>query len=1283
MKNYYTLKSASKPFFVLCASLLLAQMSFAQGEHKGDLSNNTASTSYIEFSEISDNSRSIYLNVLTLDTKAEHLSKKAMEKNFEGKRMFLIQFKGAIQNEWYRMMTDAGAEVIDYIPSNAYLVFADYNAIHTLQLQARADNTPIAWTGAYLPAYRINPSVFAKGEKDEVLPSVLGGTYFSVQLFNNSNGNTHTLSLINDLKLKGTSVLIQKYAHYVNIKVHLDVKGLKTIANQNDVISISPYIPPTKNDESQCMVMTGALTGNGPTPGNYLNYLASHGFTQAQFDASNFGVHVVDDGLDDGSVSDVMNPVRHFALYKNGDMGSSTRVAFNFKSGTAADNDTKACDGHGNINAHIIGGYVPNSLLGNTNHTDADGFRYGLGVAPFVKVGSTTVFTSGGSWTDADQANFESRAYQNGARISSNSWGSPVGGQYTDECQLYDFIARDAQAASTTFPAAGNQELVLVFSAGNSGSGTNTIGSPGTAKNVITVGAAEGVRAIGGNDYCNIDDSEANSANDIIGFSSRGPCDDGRKKPDIMAGGTHITGGAYPSSTSNPISGAGTADACFTGSGVCGGNGSYFVPSTQQWYTASSGTSHSCPAVSGFAALIRQDFINRSWNAPSPAMTKAMIMSSSSYMNGVGANDNLYSNNQGMGRVNMDNYFSALDNPHILSDQETNSMFTATGQEFNRSGVIANTALPVRITLAYSDAPGSTTGNAYVNNLDLEVTVGGNTYLGNVFTADLSTTGGSADQKNNVESVFLPAGTSGPISIKVKATNIAGNGVPNNASPLDQDFAIIASNITETLLPIIASGVPGISITAETCGSGLKADPNDHLTVAMPLKNIGTAATSNLVATLQSSGGIINPSAPMNYGALAVNASSSKNFSFDVASTVNCQDTITLTWDLTDGATNLGTVIQKIAVNGGEGNVLLENFDATTGTSLPIGWTQNQMSGSGINWTTQTTDYFSSPRAVFANNPGAVNATALESPSFTINGSNPYLTFQKRIATESTYDGCVLEIKIGSGTWTDIITAGGTFNYGGYNATISNSYSNPIGGRQAWTGYIAWSATKVALPASTIGQTVQLRWIMGSDAGVSATGFYLDDIAINESLPCATCTPMALDLLNFQGQDHDGYNLLSWRTANEHQTQSFDVEYALDGKHFNKAYTLPAIGSGNNSYQQRDNGEWISNNKVYYRLKMTDNDNKFKYSNIVTIENNSAASSKSMVYPNPTSKIATLQINDEKLIGSLAQILDSRGALLQTISIKSNITQIDLSAYATGVYMLKLTNGETLRLDKQ
>lgn len=169
-------------------------------------------------------------------------------------------------------------------------------------------------------------------------------------------------------------------------------------------------------------------------------------------------------------------------------------------------------------------------------------------------------------------------------------------------------------------------------------------------------------------------------------------------------------------------------------------------------------------------------------------MVKGYLMNSAAYMTGAG--DTLPSNNQGVERMDLARAFDAT--PRLLVDQT--EILHATGQTFTLSGSVASAAQPFRVTLAWSDAPGTTAGSPWVNDLDLEVSVGGITYLGNVFSGAESAPGGAADIKNNVESVFLPAGTTGDFTVTLRSANLAGDSVHGNDDPTDQDFALILYN---------------------------------------------------------------------------------------------------------------------------------------------------------------------------------------------------------------------------------------------------------------------------------------------------------------------------------------------------------------------------------------------------------------------------------------------------------------------------------------------------------
>ncbi len=746
--------------------------------------------------EVRDEYNLVMLNAGHLDTrKAEVRALRKTEGVFDGHRMHLVQFAGPVQPAWRDELLAAGVKIIAYAPENAYLVHGDAKSL--AQLQALATNSPhIQWDAPYLDDYKIHPAARALDAQGN--PRKIGTDEFQVQLVDDAPANAATLQLLEQLKLAPVRHL-WAMPGYVNLEARLAPESLGQLAAQPDVISILPNFPRAKQDERQDQIIAGNLSGNVPSSPGYLAWLAGKGFTQAQFDASGFVVDVSDSGIDDGT-----NSPNHFGLYTGGSLSNASRVVYNRLEGTSnSDSTLSGCDGHGTLNAHIVGGYDDFSGF---PFTDGSGFHYGLGVCPFVWMGSSVIFDPE-FFTSPNYGQLQSDAYQSGARISNNSWDSAGStGMYDLQAQIYDALVRDAQSS-----VAGNQEMVIVFAAGNSGPGFMTVDTPGSAKNVITVGAEENVQAFGGPDRGGTTDSQADSANDMVSFSGNGPCADGRHKPDLAAPGTHVSGGVPQAP--NPGQ-DGTADPCFSGNGISGGPDGPYFPDGQQYYSASSGTSQATPCVSGACALVRQYFINNFTNPPSPAMTKAYLMNSARYLTGAFANDTLWSDVQGMGGLDLGVAFDGT--PRILRDELAADLFTSSGQTRVFTGMIAGTNLPFRVTLAWTDAPGSAFASAYNNNLDLTVTASGNTYKGNVFSGAFSTTGGSADLKNNVESVFLPAGFSGAFQVTVAGTSINSVGVPNSNNSDEQDFALVIYNGTAVAAPVISNisvNAIGISIS--------------------------------------------------------------------------------------------------------------------------------------------------------------------------------------------------------------------------------------------------------------------------------------------------------------------------------------------------------------------------------------------------------------------------------------------------------------------------------------
>ncbi|HMG52193.1 MAG TPA: M36 family metallopeptidase [Kofleriaceae bacterium] len=129
-----------------------------------------------------------------------------------------------------------------------------------------------------------------------------------------------------------------------------------------------------------------------------------------------------------------------------------------------------------------------------------------------------------------------------------------------------------------------------------------------------------------------------------------------------------------------------------------------------------------------------------------------------------------------------------------------------------------------------------------------------------------------------------------------------------------------------------------------------------------------------------------------------------------------------------------------------------------------------------------------------------VTDTQLVSPALLASPTDPFVVkFAHAFALEPGFDGGVIELSTNGGmTWTDAAMLGAT---PGYNRTISTSFSNPIGGR------MAYSATSAGFPARTqvtldfgtkfAGQSVLLRFRIGTDTSVAGTGWNIDDIEIS------------------------------------------------------------------------------------------------------------------------------------------------------------------------------------------
>jgi hypothetical protein len=324
-------------------------------------------------------------------------------------------------------------------------------------------------------------------------------------------------------------------------------------------------------------------------------------------------------------------------------------------------------------------------------------------------------------------------AYGAGARTHTNSWGSKAASQQGK----YDSEAEDVDDRANYYDKYynGREGLTILFAAGNDGPGTGTVSPPATAKNILSVG--------------NHQNRYSGSPDTLMTSSSRGPTDDGRIKPDVIAPGGYVRSCRAQEATDT--------------------SGSTW---SNNWYLEYTGTSMATPNAAGAAAMVRE-YLEEIAQRPAPqgALVKALLV--------LGAQDigtrDIPNDNEGWGRINLKETLAPQSGQGIWVDDR--SVLSGSGNSKSYSFNLTQNNGKFKIVLAWSDERGSSFSNKkLVNNLDLIVTSpDGTIYKGNDFANGRSTTGGSADDTNNMEVVLLDNAMSGVWTVKAKNTYQGGS----------------------------------------------------------------------------------------------------------------------------------------------------------------------------------------------------------------------------------------------------------------------------------------------------------------------------------------------------------------------------------------------------------------------------------------------------------------------------------------------------------------------------
>lgn len=226
-----------------------------------------------------------------------------------------------------------------------------------------------------------------------------------------------------------------------------------------------------------------------------------------------------------------------------------------------------------------------------------------------------------------------------------------------------------------------------------------------------------------------------------------------------------------------------------------------------------------------------------------------------------------------------------------------------------------------------------------------------------------------------------------------------------------------------------------------------------------------------------------------------------------------------------------------------------------------------------------------------------------------------------------------------------------------------NGLSNDGSGLPA--SYSAGSIVINPDDADIVWNTAQSRWEVSFDV-TGFSGFIVQ----------TSSSALPLTLLEFNGRLQNDNALLNWKTTNEHNTQSFDVERSTDGISYSFIGNVRgANSSGIHNYTFTDNNvSTLGVPIIYYRLKQIDIDSRFVYSRIIAL----SVENKNMVllYPNPTINELNLAVTISKGEQALIKIIDNLGRVVKQkqVYLSTGITSlsIDLSGLSKGTYYLEL-----------
>ncbi|WP_274564653.1 S8 family serine peptidase [Streptomyces spiramyceticus] len=658
----------------------------------------------------------ITINGVTVDPlvqSREMASASLVSDDASASNYLLVQTTHVPSAEEKQQLAALGVMIHEYVPESTYLCGyrpSDLEAVRALPF--------VAWADVYLKGFKIAPSL----RSDRLRPAVA----VLAEPMEAAGPAPRTVDVVlhEDVDT-GSDGVRERIAGAVGARagdVRPNRRKVRMTVREEDLPALADL------DEVQHVEEVAEMGLHNTLAGTLMHSQIS--FNGTKFRGEGQVVAVADTGFDRGSTADV-----HPAF--------TGRVVRLIALGRTNPKQVDDPDGHG---THVAG-----SVLGDGTSASMGGPI--TGTAPEARLVLQSLLDENGRLggiPDDLRDLFEPPFLEDGARIHTNSWGP-----------TRPSLPYDTRAFETDKMVWDNKEYVICFSAGNSGHDRDrdgrvnqaSVSGQAGAKNCITIGASEGSRPDIPLTYGQLrptsfpanpirDDRQASNPAGMAAFSSRGPSQEGRIKPDVVGPGTSI----------------------LSAHSRAAGPDTLFGVSSDPAFFFSSGTSMSTPLVAGCVAVLREALMKNGTPRPSAALLKAMLINGAVDLPGqynpteAGLSPN---NNSGFGLVNLERSVVLPGDGNRAGFADEEELEQGEERTF-RISVPEQAGHTLKITLVWTDPPGP----ALQNDLDLIVRAGAQERHGNMGTEP------GFDRVNNVEQVRWKNIPAGDAEVVVRAHRI-------------------------------------------------------------------------------------------------------------------------------------------------------------------------------------------------------------------------------------------------------------------------------------------------------------------------------------------------------------------------------------------------------------------------------------------------------------------------------------------------------------------------------